>query len=120
MAPRPSFRLVCSATYPGRWRMKRPCRAGPRRLGRLRGSAAGQRGGSAARPAQRAVERRIEHLVEGVGEHELELLPRLVREVGEIGLVLAGKDHAVYTRALRRQDLLAHAADLQHLTRERD
>src|SRR5207247_10650827 len=50
-----------------------------------------------------AVERCVEDLIDRVDEDEVELAFRLARKVGQIGLVLAGKDDALQPRALRRE-----------------
>src|SRR4029453_18689212 len=67
-----------------------------------------------------AVERGLEDLLHGIHDDELEPLAGLVRQVLEVGLVLAGNDHTLQAGALGRERLLADASNREHLARERD
>ena len=73
--------------------------------GQLRAERAACRSRSTARGRRglrrRAVERGGEHLLDRVGEDELELVARLLRQLVEVGLVLARQDHALQPGALR-------------------
>ncbi len=55
--------------------------------------------------------RGCEDILDRVRRNELEAFACLGREVGEVGFVLAGDDHALQSGALGREHLLAQAAD---------
>src|SRR6185369_1961394 len=62
-----------------------------------------------------AVECTLEHLVGGVGQDELDLVPRLLGQLAQVGLVLVREDHLLQAGPLGGEHLVANTPDLQHL-----
>src|SRR2546426_2525122 len=65
-------------------------------------------------------ERRLEHLVDGLHELDVDRVDDLLRDVHEILLVLLRHEEDLDSGAVRREELLLHAADGQDESTERD
>src|SRR4029079_10969478 len=76
-------------------------------------------GGLRARAPRRAEGDR-EDVFDRVREDELELLARLFRKLGQVGLVVSRHPDPLEAVALRGEHLLANPADRQHLPGECD
>src|SRR4051794_4494422 len=57
----------------------------------------------------------LEHLLDAIDEHELEVLPLVFGDLGDITAVPLGHDHPLDPGPFRGQGLLLQAADGQHL-----
>src|SRR5260221_10156461 len=62
----------------------------------------------------------LQDIIHRVDQTELKKLLDVVRNVGEVLLVVARQDDGAYPETVRREDLLFHAADRQHLAAQRD
>src|SRR5690606_19573960 len=64
-------------------------------------------------------QRQLQDLLHPLDEMELHRLARLLGDIAQVALVPSGQDDAMDPGAVRGEDLLLHAADLEHLPPQR-